>query len=177
MTYIATGNMTLTNNGTQEVTMFKNSDNGSWNGQAYSTEMFTAPCTIEFSKQAVSGDNGASYAMIGWDIDPGTNSSYTSMDHASYPFNASGYEVYNNGSGVLIQSSGVTWDPTKRFYVVYDTDGYIRHYNDSKLLYSANYGTGNKVYFDSSFYSVNSTYGGFSNVRVSRRSWNGYTYV
>jgi hypothetical protein len=174
MTYIATGNMTLTNNGTQEVTMFKTSDNNSWNGEVRSTEMFTAPCTIEFSKNADGADNGASYAMIGWNTDPTSDSSYTSIDHASYPYTRNDYHMYNNGSGL----NGLgTWESSKRFYVVYDTDGYIRHYNDSKLLYSANYGTGNKVYFDSSFYSVNSTYGGFSNVRVSRRSWNGYTYV
>jgi hypothetical protein len=174
LTYVATGNMTLTNNGTQEVTMFKTSDNFSWNGEVRSTEMFTAPCTIEFSKNADGADNGASYAMIGWNTDPTSDSSYTSIDHASYPYQQNDYVIYNNGSGA---GGFGAWDSSKRFYIVYDTDGYIRHYNGSKLLYSANYGTGNKVYFDSSFYSVNSTFGGITNVKVSRRSWNGYSYV
>jgi len=174
MTYIASGNMTLTNNGTQEVTMFKTSDANSWNGQVYSLEMFTAPCTIEFDKQAASGDNGASYAMIGWNTDPTSDSSYTSLDYAAYPYQQNDYVIYNNGSG---QAGLGAWDSNKRFYVVYDTDGYIRHYNGNKLLYSVNYGTGNKVYVDSSFYSVNATYGGFTGVKVSRRSWNGYMYV
>lgn len=174
MTYTASGNMTLTNNGTEEVTMFKTSDNNSWNGQVYSLEMFTAPCTIEFSKQAVFGDNGVSYAMIGWNTDPTSDSNYASLDYASYPYDKNFYNVYHNGSS---QGVGGVWDSDKRFYVVYDTDGYIRHYNGNKLLYSVNYGTGNKVYVDSSFYSVNATYGGFTGVKVSRRSWNGYTYV
>jgi hypothetical protein len=174
MNYIASGNVTLTNNGTEEVTMFKNADNGSWNGQVYSLEMFTAPCTIEFSKQAQSFDNGASYAMIGWNTDPTLDSSYTSLDYASYPYMTDFYNVYNNGSSMGV---GGTWDSNKRFYVVYDTDGYIRHYNGNKLLYQVNYGTGNKVYVDSSFYSVNATYGGFTNVKVSRKSWNGNSYV
>jgi hypothetical protein len=174
MNYVASGNVTLTNNGTEEVTMFKNSDNNSWNGEVRSTEMFTAPCTIEFSKDAADGDNGASYAMIGWNTDPTADSSYTSLDYASYPYRKDNYTVYHNGNQVNFSG---TWESSKRFYVVYDTDGYIRHYNGNKLLYIVNYGTGNKVYFDSSFYSVNSTFGGFSNVKVCRRSWNGYTYV
>lgn len=174
LTYVASSNVTLTNNNTESVTMFKNTNNGSWNGQAYSIESFGAPCTIEFSKQAAASDNGLSYAMIGWNTDPTTDANYTSLDYASYPYTANTYQVYHNGSNVL--SSG-SWDPNKRFYVVYDTDGYIRHYNGDKLLYSVNYGTGKIVYVDSSLYSVDATYGGFSNVKVCRRSWNGTTYV
>jgi len=112
--------------------------------------------------------------MIGWNTDPTSDSSYTSLDYAAYPYQQNDYVIYNNGSG---QAGLGAWDSNKRFYVVYDTDGYIRHYNGNKLLYSVNYGTGNKVYVDSSFYSVNATYGGFTGVKVSRRSWNGYMYV
>ena len=174
LTYTASSNVTLTNNGTQDVSMFKNADNNVWNGEVRSTEAFTAPCTIEFSKQAASGDNGASYAMIGWNEDPTLNTIYTSLDHASYPYRTDSYSVYNNGSQVLFTG---TWDVNKRFYIVYDTDGFIRHYNGSTLLYSANCGTNKNVYVDSSFYSVNSTFGGFSNVKVARSSWNGTNYV
>ena len=174
ITYTASNNVTLTNNGTQEVSMFKNTNTGSWNGEVRSTEAFSAPCTIEFSKQSASGDNGVSYAMIGWNEDPTTDTSYTSIDHASYPFMSSNYHIYNNGAGVAL---GSTWDVNKRFYIVYGTDGFIRHYNGSTLLYSANYGTNKTVYVDSSFYSVNSTFGGFTNVKVARSSWNGTTYV
>lgn len=174
MTYTATSNVTLTNNGTQEVNMFKTADDGGWNGEVRSIETFEAPCTIEFSKQAGVTNNGASHAMIGWNEDPITNTSYTSMDYASYPYATGSYSVYNNGSQV--HSSGV-WDVNKRFYIVYDIDGYIRHYNDSTLLYSANYGTNKIVYVDSSYYAVNSTFGGFTKVKVIRAAWNGTNYV
>jgi hypothetical protein len=174
VTYTASANMTLTNNGTQDVTMFKTSDNNSWNGEVRSTESFSAPCTIEFSKQAASGDNGASYAMIGWNEDPTADTSYTSLDHASYPYRSDIYSVYNNGSQVHFSGA---WDVNKRFYIVYDTDGFIRHYNGSTLLYSVNYGANKTVFVDSSFYSVNSTFGGLTNVKVARSSWNGSTYV
>jgi hypothetical protein len=174
ITYTATANVTLTNNGSPAVTMFKNTDNGVWNGEVRSTESFTAPCTIEFSKQAGATDNGVSYAMIGWNEDPTANTSYTSLDYASYPYTTNTYSVYHNGSQVLFSGA---WDPNKRFYVVYDTDGFIRHYNGSTLLYSVSYGTGKTVFVDSSFYSVNATTGGFTDVQVSRSSWNGAGYT
>jgi hypothetical protein len=44
-------------------------------------------------------------------------------------------------------------------------------------LVSYNKGTGGTVYVDSSYYSVNGTYGGFSNIRVIKKAWNGTTYV
>lgn len=176
LTYTTTGgNLTITGNGTPEVSMFKTSGSGAWDNQVYSTEAFTAPCTIEFTKPAGVEDNSLSYAMIGWNTDPTTNASYTSIDHAAYPYAQNTYIVWNNGSA---QSGLGTWDTAKRFYIVYDTDGYIRHYNGSKLLYTSSfYGTGNTVYVDSSFSSVSSTFGGFTNVKVCRRAWNGYTYV
>jgi len=172
--YTATANVTLTNNGSSAVTMFKNADNGVWNGEVRSTDSFTAPCTIEFSKQAAATDNGVSYAMIGWNEDPTANTSYTTLDYASYPYTSNTYSVYHNGTQVLFSGA---WDPTKRFYVVYDTDGFIRHYNGSTLLYSVNYGVGKTVFVDSAFYSVNATTGGFTNVQVSRSSWNGAGYT
>jgi hypothetical protein len=174
LTYVNSSNITVTNNGTDAVTFTKNADNNSWNGQAYTTEAFTAPCTIEFSKLAADGDNGASYAMIGWNVDPTTDSSYGSIDHASYPYTKNNYHIYNNGAGL---GTGLTWDSSKKFYLVYDTDGYIRHYNGDKLLYSANYGTGNTVYVDMSLYNTDTTFGKFSDVRVCRRSWNGSRYI
>ena len=174
VTYIASGNLTVTENGTTNVNIFKTSGSNSWDNQAYSTTSFTAPCTIEFNKQAGSADNGVSYAMIGWNEDPTADASYSSIDYASYPFMTDSYQVYHNGS--LVQNGGL-WSTASTFYIVYGTDGYIRHYNGSTLLYSVNYGTGRTVYVDSSLYSVNSTFGGFSNIRVTRSAWNGSSYV
>jgi hypothetical protein len=174
LTYISSANITLLNNGTDAVTVAKNADNNSWSGQAYSTRAFTAPCTIEFSKQAAVSDNGASYAMIGWNTDPTTDANYTSLDHASYPYRSDTYSVYNNGSQVHFSGA---WDVNKKFYIVYGTDGFIRHYNGSTLLYSANYGTGNIVYVDCSLYNTDSTFGIFKDVKVSCRAWNGLGYA
>jgi len=173
LTYVTTSNLTITGNGSGSVNIFKTSGSSSWDNQAYSTTPFTAPCTIEFNKQSASGDNGQSYAMIGWNEDPTTNASYSSLDYASYPYRTDIYRVYHNNN--LVQNGG-TWDTANKFYIVYGTDGFIRHYNGSRLLYSVNYGTGRTVYLDSSFYSVNSIFGGFSNIRVTKSAWNGINY-
>ena len=170
LNFITNGNLTLTNNNTTDVTIFKNASNNSWNAEARVAQGFTAPCTIEFSKQADSADNSASYAMIGWNEDPATNASFDTLDYASYPYRTSAYSVHHNG--VEVQFGG-TWSTSNRFYIVYGTDGFIRHYNGTTLLYSVNYGTGKTVYVDSSFYSVNATFGGFSNIRVKNAAWSG----
>lgn len=173
LSFTASGNLTVTGAGTSTVSIFKTSGGAAWDNTAYSTQSFTAPCTIEFNKQADAGDNGASYAMIGWNEDPTTNSSYTKLDYTSYPYATSNYQVYHNGT--LVQNGG-SWSTANKLYVVYDTDGYIKHYNGSTLLYSANYGTGKTVYVDSAYYAVNGTYGGFSNIRVAQSTWNGSYY-
>ena len=173
LTYTASGNLTVTGNGTNTVNIFKTSGGNAWDNQAYSLVPFTAPCTIEFNKQAASGDNGASYAMIGWNADPLTNASYDTLDYASYPYRTDVYSVYHNSTQVHFSGS---WSTANKFYVVYGTDGTIKHYNGYTLLYSVNYGTGNTVYVDSSFYSPNATFGGFSNIKVRRSAWNGTSY-
>ena len=174
LNYFLDSDLTLTEIDDSTVNIFKTSGSNAWGTQAYSLTPFIAPCTIEFNKQAGSSDNGLSYAMIAWNEDPTANASYTTLDHASYPYQTNAYSVYNNGSQVLSTGS---WSTSEKFYIVYNTDGTIKHYNGSNLLYSVSYGTGKTVYVDTSFYSNNSTYGGFSNIKVSRRAWNGFEYT
>lgn len=167
------GNLTITNNGTTSVDIAKTQGSNSWDTQAYVATGYTAPVTMEFNKLADSGDNGASYAMISWNADPTTDASYTSLDHASYPFMQNAYHVYNNGSNPL--NTGA-WSSASKFYLVYATNGFMYHYNGSTLLYSVNYGSGT-VYLDTSFYAVNGTFSKFSNIRVIKKAWNGTAYT
>ena len=164
------GSLTVTNNGTTDVTIAKAAGSATWDNQAYTAAGFTAPCTLEFFKQAGASDNGASYAMIGWNDDPTANASYTSLDYAAYPYQTNAYSVHHNGTEVQL---GGTWSTSNRFYIVYTADGYIKHYNGTTLLFSVFYGTGRTVYIDSSFYSVNGTYSAFSNIRVKNAAWTG----
>jgi hypothetical protein len=174
VTVSASGNMSVSGSGTSTLSMFKTSGSNAWDNQVYCSTPYIAPCTIEFYKNAATTDNGVSYAMISWNADPLADASYSSLDQASYPYRTDNYSVYDNGSNPLY---GGVWSPSVKFYLTYGTDGYIRHWNGSTLLYSANYGKGNTVYLDSSFYSPNATYGGFSSVRIIKLAWNGYIYV
>jgi hypothetical protein len=174
LTFVLSDNLTATNNGTSSVDIFKTSGTSAWNNHAYIAAPYTAPCTIEFNKQAASNDNGVSYAMISWNEDPTTDANYTSLDWASYPYRQDIYSVYHNGSQVLFSGA---WSASSKLYIVYGTDGFIRHFNGSTQLYSVSTGTGRTVYVDSSFYSVNATFGGFSGIRVIKAAWNGSAYV
>lgn len=173
LNFTASGNLTVTNNGTQTVNIFKTSGSIGWDTQAYIATPYTAPCTIEFNKLADAGDNGASYAMMSWNADPTSNASYDTLDYASYPYATNSYQIYHNGGNI---DPGRSWSTGSKFYIVYGTDGYIRHYNGSTLLYSVFYGIGNTVYVDSSYYPVNATYAGFSNIKVIKSAWNGTSY-
>jgi len=157
-----------------DVTMYRSQAGDGWDAQVYSLQPFTAPCTIEFFKRADSGDNGVGYTMIGWNNDPTTNASYDTLDYCAYPYRTDIYSVHHNGTQVFFSGA---WNPNNKFYIVYDVDGFIKHYNGSTLLYSVNYGQGQTVYFDSSFYSGNQVFGGLTNVRVARAAWNGTTYL
>jgi len=174
LTFVLSGNLTASQNGTTNVSIFKMSGSFAWDNHAYVANGFTAPCTIEFNKWSANNDNGRSYAMIGWNTDPTTNSSYDTLDYASYPYSTGNYQVYNNGS---VAQNGGTWSRTNKFYIVYGIDGFIRHYNGSTQLYNVNWGNATTTfYIDSSFYVVGATFGGFSNIRVIKRAWNGTSY-
>ena len=167
LTYtLSSANLTITGNGTNTVNVYKNANGSGWNEQIYSLVPFTAPCTIEYNKQA------ASDLMIGWNEDPLTNADYVSLDYASYTNNTGSYQVYHNS---IAQNPGGTWSTADKLYIVYNTDGTIKHYTGSKLLFStANYGTGKTVYVDTTFYGV--TTNGFANLKVIRAAWNGTAY-
>lgn len=174
LNFVLSGNLVASNNNSTSVSIFKMSGSNAWDNHAYVANGFTAPCTMEFNKWSASGDNARSYAMIGWNTDPTTDPSYTSLDYCAYPYRTDTYSVYNGGSQVHFSGS---WSRTNKFYIVYGVDGFIRHYNGSTQLYSVNWGNSTTTFYvDSSFYSPFATFGGFSNIRVIRRAWNGTSY-
>lgn len=175
LTFTLVGSVTATNNGTTSVDLVKGSGSSNWGSDAaYTAVGWAAPVTLEFNKEASSGDNGVSYAMISLNEDPTTNANYDTLDYAAYPYRTDVYSIYHNSSQVLFSGA---WSPSNKFYIVYRTDGTLLHYNGSSLLYSVSWGTGKTLYIDSAFYSVNSTYSRYSNVRLIRRTWNGTTYT
>ena len=168
------GNLSISGNGTDQITsIFKTSGSNSWDNQAYTAQGYSAPCTIEFNANAGNSDNSQSYKMIGWNVDPTTNASYNSIDHASYPYQQNQYVVYNNGSN----TNHAAWTSSQKFYLVYTSTGRIQHWNGSTKLYDVAYSP-STVYLDSSYYSPNgSPYSGFTNVRIKLAEWDGSQYV
>jgi hypothetical protein len=173
LNFVASSNITVINNGSTSVSLVRTSGTG-WDAGAYTTNTFTAPCTLEFYKAANYYDNALGYAMIGFNTDPASNNSYDTLDYAAYPFMGNNYIVYNNAA--LVSNSGA-WSPSAKCYIVYGTDGTIKHYNGASLLYNVNYGTGNTVAVDTSLNNSDATYGGFTDIRVTRSIWNGTKYV
>lgn len=176
LTFIPSATISVQGNGTTNVSAFKSSGSFAWDAHIYSLAPFTAPCTLEFNKWSASNDNGRSYAMIGWNTDPTTDASYTSLDYCSYPYATSSYSVYNNGTSITPLVS--VWSRTTKFYIVYGSDGFIRHFNGSTQMYNVNWGNSTTTfYIDSSFYAVGPMFGGFSNIRAIKREWNGTRYI
>jgi hypothetical protein len=173
LNFTLSANLIARGNGTDLVSIFKMSGGFAWDNQAYSSQSFTAPCTIEFNKNSSYVDTTFNYAMIGWNEDPTTNASYDTLDHTAYPYRQSNFEVYNNGAYI---SAPTAWSSLSKFYIVYTSDGFIKHYNGSTLLYSASYAANKTVYVDSSFYSNSAGTGGFTNIRVIKKAWNGTSY-
>jgi len=174
LTFTATGTLSVRGNGTDCVSIFKSSGAWDWDAQAYTSVGFTAPVTLEFNKISGNRDNDLSYAMIGWNTDPTANASYNTLDYAAYPYAETLYEVYHNGS--YITPPVRNWSRLNKFYLVYDINGMLYHYNGSTLMYSVNYGAGQTVYVDSSFNRVSAVFGGFTNIRVIKKAWNGISY-
>jgi hypothetical protein len=175
MTFIPSAGITVSRNSTTNIDLAKTggTDN-SWDQGAHTAAIYSQPLTLEFNKTASAGDDGLSYAMIGFNVDPATNNSYTTLDYASYPYAQNAYSVYHNGSG--ISPSVSSWNQANKFYIVY-ANNLIRHYNGSTLMYTSPTYTGNPVGIDSSFYRVNQVNNRFTNVRLTNKIWNGTAYV
>jgi hypothetical protein len=173
LNFVPSGGITIARNGTTSVDISKTGGtDSSWDQGAHTAATYSQPLTLEFNKTASAGDDGLSYAMIGLNADPAASNGYDTIDHASYPFQQNSYTIYNNGSGADV---GGSWSQSNKFYLVY-ADNTIKHYNGSKLLYTAAY-TANPVGIDSSLYRVNQTNCRFTNVRLTQSVWNGTEYA
>lgn len=164
--------VSISRNGTDNLEITKTSSNNSWGGGFHTSQGFSAPVTMEFKKRASASDNGASYLMVGWNVNPTGNSSYDSIDHAAYPYQQNQYVVYDNGNN----SNHGAWDENKTFYLTFTRNGRIEHWNGNTLLYSSNYNPAT-VYVDGSIYSANATWATLRDFRIMKAQWNGTTYV
>ena len=172
-----TGTLSITGNLTSTVTMYKLTGGNGWNAGALETTGFLAPVTVEFDKTASATDDALGRAMISLDNNNNNQGgNYTGLDWVAYPTGTTSlWEVYHNNTSV--QTSSVPWTSAAKKYLVYGTDGTIKHYSGSTLMYS-NVAAGSATrYLRTAVWSTNSGNGAYSNIRVTKLLWNGSSYV
>ena len=177
----ASTNLSITGNGTNNITsVYKNSGGSAWDTGFY-TPTFTAPITFEFYKSAGSpNDNGIAYIQIGITDTPtvaaasGNMSSNT--DYYMYPHYTSNY---NMGSGKGTSTSdGTAWYNSKKHYIVYKTNGNVEFWNGDDLKKTYVWGTGKSVNFQTSHHINNAdTTNQMRELRLKRREWDGTKYI
>jgi hypothetical protein len=174
-----TGTLSITGNLTSTVTMYKLTGGTAYNAGALETTGFTPPVTVEFDKTAATADDNTSRAIISLDNNNDNQSGdRTQFDWGAYPYGTTSlWVVYDNGT--FVQGSSVSWSNADKKYIVYGTDGTIKHYSGGTLMYETAVGAAGTStrYLRTTFFDANSGNAAFSNIRVRKQLWNGSSYV
>jgi hypothetical protein len=156
-TNISTG-LSVTNNGSADVTINATQPTSSWSQSAISQELLTAPFTLRYRSPYTGGPN---YRMFGLTTASGSNMSYTSLNYASYPINnTSALEFYE--SGAYRRSNQMTYNTGDWFSISYDTDGYIRYWVGTKLVRAVAAGQNMKFRAMAAWHSSSAPFEGIS---------------
>lgn len=127
----------------------KASGTAGWNAHAYSTEVYTNSAFLSFQ----AGQTNLS-SMIGFNTDPTTDASYTSIDYAWYMQSDATADIYEDGSYKFTVGARSVDDV---FSMVADAKN-VRYFHNGVLVYtSAKSPAGQKLYLDSSFNSINAS--------------------
>lgn len=127
-------------------TYSKTSGFWSWNADAYSNVGYTT--NVYASANA---GNLSSYVMFGMDSNPSITTSYTGIDYAWYLAGNNAY-IYENGAYIGYYGTFFT---TTEFRIEYDGTN-IYYLKDGSVQRTVSRALGGQLYFDSSFYNVNS---------------------
>jgi hypothetical protein len=143
-TFVARGNCATVGD-----RFFKSSGSAAWDSDIYSIEAYSSGCIVKFRPGQI--DAGL---MVGFNSDPLTDQSYTSLDHAWYLYEATpgAAFLYESGSNV---AGPFTYAATSVFSISYDGIT-VRYYIDGVLKREIQ--DAGKVFFlDSSFLTVAGT--------------------
>jgi hypothetical protein len=121
--------------------VIKNGGGTDWNSDCYSTEAWVGGAFCSFR----AGQTNAQL-MAGLNSDPGTDSSYTSLDHAWYANGDGTCSVYESGASV---ASGFSYDSNTVFAVVYDGKT-VRYLRNGVVEHNTPVAANLKFYFDCS---------------------------
>ncbi len=148
--------LTVSQNGTADVTLSATNTTSAWNQSAHSQEVLTAPFTLRFRSPAQGGPN---YRMFGLTTTSGTNLHYSALDYSAYPFNsAGGLEFYESGG--YRRSTQYTYNTGDWFLISYDTAGFIRYWVGDKLVRTVWAGSGRQFRAATAWHSTAANYEG-----------------
>jgi hypothetical protein len=135
-------------------TFTKSGGANGWDSQVYSTEGYITNVYVSCSAAQTNG-----HIMFGLNSDPTTNANYSTLDYAIYFTGGGNIEIYE--SNVEISTHG-TYATTDIFSIVYDGTHIIYYKNNTILRRVARAISTTKLYFDTSFYTPNSSITGVS---------------
>lgn len=185
-----TSNVTITNNNTSSVNIFKTSGTNGWNIGAYGQEI-APPLTIEFNKNGPGSDNSSSYTMSGGMPSENLSSMLTDPNQ-SYFYGYMWYPVATNGEANIYERSwtvpqvtnspaGGSWSSGNLFRISFYPDGRVKYYNvsqSSSPKREVDHDNFTTIRPHVSLYSVDTTNGGVSNYKVYLgKVWNGSAFV
>lgn len=136
---------------------------GTWDGECYSVYGYRGGAFVSASPGQL--DQGI---MFGLNVDPLTNSSYTSLDHAFYLHPSGICEIWEDGLAVSAHGAYLTTDV---FSVLYDGSS-VSYIRNGTVLRTVAKAGGILYYFDSSFLG-----GSLNNVRFGPLSSNNWAAV
>jgi hypothetical protein len=187
----STSNVTITNNNTTSVNIFKTSGTIGWNIGAYGQEI-APPLTIEFNKSGPSSDDQTSYTMAGGIPSEMLSTMVTNVG-SSYLHGYVWYPVATNGEASIYERSwtdpkvsvegtpGGNWTSGNLFRISFYPDGRVKYYNVSQSSTprrEVDHDNFTTIRPHVSLYAVNATNGGVSNYKVYLgKVWNGSAFV
>ena len=173
----------ISGSGTSTSSVYKTSNNNTWQTNVYNNVDISGPFSFEFSANASSADDGDSYKMIGVSKSavatgtvptPGYRAFFSLYPHQTNNMVWYGPPEFGGGDTVGPWTSGET------FVISVLANGDINAYRKASgtLFKTWNTGYTGAWRVGASIYSINSPKGGFANARVRvGQVWNGTQYV
>jgi hypothetical protein len=125
-----------------------------WDSQVYSTEGYITNVYVSCSAAQTNG-----HIMFGLNSDPTANADYSSLDYAIYFTGGGDIQIYESNVNIGIYGAYATTDILS---IVYDGTHIIYYKNNTILRRVARAISTTKLYFDTSFYTPNSSITGVS---------------
>jgi len=149
---ITIAEMTLSGTMTYDGTNLVKTANGGWNSQGYSLTHEIPTNGGGYIEWTV--DHADKYLMHGLSSNPTSSASYTNLDYAIYMIANGAIQIRENGVSLGSVDNYVAGD---MFRINVDCLGQVTYYKNGSLIFSSTKQAFNPLYFDSSYYTIDSS--------------------